>query len=98
VNFDTAIVSLFVPNAKPMNNFGIDDAVLAFLENIFLSKKCVLYVFGNPYTLQIIPHIQSAIGIVQAYQNFEVFQEQAALQLVGNLECKGTLAVHIKGI
>jgi beta-glucosidase-like glycosyl hydrolase len=97
-DFDTLLISLFVPKAKPIHNFGIDDAVLDFLKKIFLSKKCVLYIFGNPYSLQIIPNLELAIGIVQVYQDFDEFQENAALQLRANLDCKGTLPVHIKGI
>ena len=98
-NYETfVIVSLFVPMAKPMSNFGIEDSVLNFLEKLFISKKCVLYVFGNPYALQVIPSLSKAIGIVQVYQDFPEFQESAAQQLLGNLECKGTLPVFISDI
>ena len=94
--YDTLIIALFVPKAKPLNKFDIDDEVLEFLKNIFSSKKCILYVFGNPYSLQVIPNLESACGIVQVYQDFSEFQESAAEQLLHNLECKGTLPVHIK--
>tara|TARA_R110000868_G_C10906752_1_gene764684 strand:- start:296 stop:1894 length:1599 start_codon:yes stop_codon:yes gene_type:complete len=97
-DYDTLLIALFVPKAKPMNNFDIDEAVLKFLEKIFRSKKSVLYLFGNPYSLQVIPTISSAIGIVQAYQDFKEFQESAAIQLIDNSECKGTLPVHIEGV
>ena len=97
-DYDTLLIALFVPKAKPMNNFDIDKAVLEFLEKIFISKKCILYVFGNPYSLQVIPNISSAIGLVQVYQDFKEFQESAAIQLINNSECKGTLPVHIEGI
>ena len=97
-NYDTLLISLFVPKAKPMNHFEIEDYVLKFLENVFTSKKCILYVFGNPYALQVIPNLESATGIVQAYQDFDQFQESAAHQLLENKECKGTLPVIIEGI
>jgi hypothetical protein len=58
----------------------------------------VLYVFGNPYALQIIPNLKLANGIVQVYQDFIEFQENAVIQLLSNSLCKGTLPVHIKGI
>jgi len=94
-NYDTLIISLFVPKAKPINNFDIEVSVLSFLERLFISKKCVLYVFGNPYVLQVIPNIKSATGIVQVYQGFIEFQESAAHQLLENRKCKGTLPVII---
>lgn len=97
-DFDFILISLFVPKAKPLNNFGIEDSVLAFLGTLFSAKKCVLYVFGNPYVLQVIPNLESTLGIVQIYQDFPEFQETAAQQLLENSECKGTLPVNINGI
>ena len=93
--FDTIVISLFVPKAKPMNNFDMEDAVLQFLGNLFDTKKCVLYVFGNPYSLEVIPNLQTASGIVQVYQDFAEFQQAAAMQLLHDKKCKGTLPVHI---
>ncbi len=97
-DFDTVLVSLFVPKAKPLNNFDIDDSILTFLGKLFSTKKCVLYVFGNPYALQVIPNLASSLGIIQVYQDFPEFQESAAHQLIENTKCKGSLPVTIKGI
>ncbi len=94
-DFDTIIISLFVPKAKALNHFDMEDSVLAFLGNLFMVKKCVLYVFGNPYVLQVIPNLKSTLGIIQVYQDFAEFQENAAFQLIENSECKGTLPVII---
>ncbi|TDD95100.1 glycoside hydrolase family 3 protein [Flavobacterium cellulosilyticum] len=93
--FDTLLIALFVPKAKPFDNFGIEDEVLKLLDHLFATKKCILYVFGNPYALQVIPNLKSAIGIIQVYQDFAEFQESAANQLLKNKECKGTLPVSI---
>lgn len=96
--FDTILISLFVPKAKPLNNFDIEDSVLQFLGNLFSSKKCVLYIFGNPYALQVIPNLKHAFGIIQMYQDFSEFQETAAKHLVENTDCRGTLPVEINFI
>ena len=93
--FDTLVISLFVPKAKPLNNFDIEEAVLQFLGNLFITKKCILYVFGNPYVLQIIPNFKQTLGIVQVYQDFTEFQLAAATQLLDDKKCKGTLPVTI---
>lgn len=95
VAFDTLLIALYVPKAKPLDNFGIEDAVLELLDHLFSTKKCVLYVFGNPYALQVIPNLNSAHGIIQVYQDFPEFQESAAQQLLKNKECKGSLPVNI---
>jgi beta-glucosidase-like glycosyl hydrolase len=97
-DFDTILIALFVPKAKPINNFDIEESVLMYLEKLFVSKKCFLYVFGNPYALQVIPNLNSTAGIVQVYQDFKEFQKTAAHQLLQNKECKGALPVHITTI
>ncbi|MFV5697733.1 glycoside hydrolase family 3 protein [Flavobacterium sp. ZT3R17] len=96
--FDTLIISLFVPKAKPLNNFDIEDSVLQFLGDLFQNKKCILYVFGNPYALQVIPNLKHTLGIIEMYQDFTEFQETAAEQLLENTTCKGTLPVIVSGI
>jgi beta-glucosidase-like glycosyl hydrolase len=96
--FETILISFFVPKAKPLNNFDIEDTVLTFLGTLFTTKKCVLYVFGNPYALQVIPNLEFTLGIVQMYQDFAEFQESAAQQLIENSECKGTLPVIVSGL
>ena len=68
--------------------FDIDEAVLHFLAELFSSKKCILYVFGNPYALQVIPNLKNASGIIEMYQDFIEFQETAAKQLLNNTVCK----------
>jgi len=95
--FDTLIISLFVPKAKPLNNFDLEDSVLEFLGELFKTKKCILYVFGNPYALQVIPNLEFTIGIVEMYQDFKEFQESAAEQLLGDKKANGTLPVSITG-
>lgn len=97
-DFDTILISLFVPKAKPLNNFEIEDSVLELLGNLFITKKCILYVFGNPYALQVLQNLEAAIGIVQVYQDFTEFQNRAAKQLLENTECKGHLPVIINGL
>ncbi|MCW2118526.1 glycoside hydrolase family 3 protein [Flavobacterium sp. 7A] len=95
---DTIIIALFVPKAKPMQKFELEETVLETLKNLFETKKCILYLFGNPYALQVIPNLPLAEGIVQAYQDFDEFQEVAAQSLINNTKNKGSLPVTIKGI
>lgn len=98
LNYDTLLIALFVPKAKPMNNFDISPVILELLSNLLASKKCVLYVFGNPYALQVIPNLHLAKGIIQVYQDFTEFQENAAQQLLNDSLCSGVLPVHLNGI
>jgi beta-glucosidase-like glycosyl hydrolase len=94
-NFETILISLFVPKAKPMNNFEINDEVLALLSDLLQTKKCIVYVFGNPYVLPIIPNLKKASGLIQVYQDFEEFQKTAGIQILENIACNGILPVNI---
>jgi hypothetical protein len=96
--YDTLLISLFVPKAKPLNHFEIKTNVLQYLGELLATKNCVLYVFGNPYALQVIPNLALAKEIVMAYQDFDVFQEVAAQQFIHNSACKGQLPVKIKNL
>jgi beta-glucosidase-like glycosyl hydrolase len=94
-NFETILISLFVPKAKPMNNFEINQEVLELLSDLFQTKKCILYVFGNPYVLSLIQNLKKASGLIQGYQDFNEFQETAAIQLLDNTPLFGILPVNI---
>lgn len=93
--YDTILIALFVPKAKPLNNFGIDENVLSFLGKLLKTKKCLLYVFGNPYVLPIILNSNNSFTLVEAYQDFDAFQITAGKQLMQHLEYYGSLPVHI---
>ncbi|MEL1256128.1 glycoside hydrolase family 3 N-terminal domain-containing protein [Flavobacterium sp. DGU38] len=94
-NFETLIISLFVPKAKPLNNFEVNNEVFELLSSLLQTKKCIVYVFGNPYVLPIIPHLQKASGLVEAYQDFEEFQKTAGIQFLDKISSNGILSVNI---
>lgn len=94
-SFDYLIISLFVPKAKPLNKFEIDDVIFELLEKLLVTKKCLIYVFGNPYVLPLIPNLNKASRVIEVYQDFSEFQMNAANQFLLNSECVGKLPVSI---
>jgi beta-N-acetylhexosaminidase len=95
IPFDYLLISLFVPKAKPLHKFEIDDAIFDLLEKLLATKKCVVYVFGNPYALPLIPNLSKASRVIEVYQDFSEFQIHAAHQFLFNYECSGKLPVTI---
>lgn len=93
--FDYLLISLFVPKAKPLNKFEIDDVIFKLLENLLATKKCIVYVFGNPYALPLIPNLSKASRLLAVYQDFSEFQINAANQFLSNSECLGKLPISI---
>jgi beta-glucosidase-like glycosyl hydrolase len=95
-DYETILISLFVPKAKPLNQFGIGSEVIEYINYLLENKNCILYVFGNPYALQVFDNLALAKEIVVAYQDFAIFQDVAAKQFIDNLPCSGILPVTIK--
>lgn len=94
-NFETILISLFVPKAKPLNNFEVNNEVFVLLSELLQTKKCVVYVFGNPYVLPLIPNLSQASGLIEVYQDFEEFQKVAGIQFLENKNLTGNLPVNI---
>jgi hypothetical protein len=58
-------------------------------------NKVVLYLFGNPYVLNHLNY-KMAEAVVLVYQDFRIFQENAALHFLGKSEAMGKLPVKLK--
>ena len=96
-NNENVLVALFPPKIKPQNNFELSDDEMKMLQELLNNKNVVLYLFGNPYVLNII-NFEKAKAVVVVYQDFKVFQENAAHHFLGKIKAKGKLPVtiHIK--
>lgn len=77
-DFESVLIALFVPSAKPINHFGLEIELMEKISVLSENKKVELYLFGTPLSLSQIPNIDSMQKIVCAYQDFEVTQKEAA--------------------
>ncbi len=91
---ENVLVALFPPKAKPQNNFEIPDRELDFINKLINQKNVILYLFGNPYVLNLIDLERVKVAVI-AYQDFKVFQENAAGHFLGRVRAKGVLPVSI---
>lgn len=93
-NEKNVLITLFPPQVRTKNKFGISDEELNFINTLALEKNVVLYVFGNPFVLN---HLDTGKieTIVLAYQNFRVFQENAKQHFLGKTKAKGKLPVTL---
>jgi len=88
------LLAIYPPNIKPHQNFGFNASIIRQINNFLTHHNVILYVFGNPYFLNCIKQEQ-AQAIVIAYQNFEVFQENAVAHFLGKAEAQGKLSVAL---
>ncbi|MEL6918296.1 MAG: glycoside hydrolase family 3 protein, partial [Bacteroidota bacterium] len=91
---ERVLLALFPPQIKPTNNFGLEPTELQRINALIRRTEVVVYLFGNPYALQHID-IENAKAVVLVYQDFEVFQENAAKHFLGKVPAKGILPVSI---
>lgn len=89
------VIALYPPKVKPHHNFEMTDEEIHFINTLIRGKEVILYIFGNPYILTII-NVQNARAVVIAYQEFQVFQEQAARHFLGETTARGILPVTIR--
>ncbi|MBD0778788.1 glycoside hydrolase family 3 protein [Maribacter sp. ANRC-HE7] len=89
------LLSLEPPQVKPTHNFGFTDDEINKINELLNTGNVVLYLFGNPYALQLFDY-HKAHSTVVAYQNFKVFQEVAASHFKGSITAKGKLPVELQ--
>src|SRR5690606_8430860 len=93
-HMENILLALFPPKVKPQNNFDLTDAQLKLIQGLIDTKNVVLYLFGNPYVLNLL-NLEKAKAVIIAYQNFDIFQKVAAEHFLGKFGSKGKLPVSI---
>lgn len=88
------LLAIDPPSMKPKDHFSLQEDILSFVKEIIENKNVLIYLFGNPYFLKLLP-LNKTAGVVIAYQNFSIFQENAADHFLGETNAQGTLPVTI---
>lgn len=94
---ENVLIALYPPKVKPANYFDISKEEIDFINELFETKNVVLYLFGNPYVLNHM-HTKKAKAVLIAYQDFEVFQENATFHFLGKSKVHGKVPVSINSI
>lgn len=89
------VLSIFPPAVKPKDRFGFDEKTLPLIHKLVEKKNTLIYLFGNPYVLDILK-LKSGSNVVLVYQDFPEFQEVAFEHFHGTIEAKGKLPIQLK--
>nr|WP_321411845.1 glycoside hydrolase family 3 protein [uncultured Allomuricauda sp.] len=89
------LLSLFPPAVKPKDHFGFDEKTLANIHRLLEEKSTLIYLFGNPYVLDIL-RLKPYSNTVVMYQDFPEFQEVAFEHFSGKIEARGQLPIQLK--
>jgi hypothetical protein len=71
---EKVILAVFVPSHKPLNQFGMEQAILDELQELAKNKRCILIHFGNPLALKHLGKLEYFEAVICAYQGFEEVQ------------------------
>jgi len=93
--YDNLIIALYVPSMKPLNHFGLSDIILNFIEKTAQEKSVTLYLFGNPYTLKLLPPVECFLEVIIMHQYLPELEAAALQYFEGNLEAKGQLPIQL---
>jgi beta-glucosidase-like glycosyl hydrolase/CubicO group peptidase (beta-lactamase class C family) len=93
--YDLLIAGVFDLDQRPNMGFGIKPGLNAFLEKIISKNKTIISWFGNPYGIDKVKSLQSANGLILAYQENEYTEDLAAQLIFGGIGAQGTLPVTI---
>ncbi len=89
------VLSIFPPAVKPKDQFGFDLKLLKAIQQIIANNEVLLYLFGNPYVLDLLA-LKPSSNVVVVYQDFPEFQEAAFKHFDNQFSAKGKLPIALK--
>ncbi|MBT8179549.1 MAG: glycoside hydrolase family 3 protein [Eudoraea sp.] len=88
------LLAIFPPSVKPAGSYGFSDTTLALMHDILNRQNVTVYLFGNPYFLNLL-NLNTEHSVVIAYQDFDEFQAVAADHFLGRCKISGRLPVQL---
>ncbi|MHC2992208.1 beta-lactamase [Pontibacter sp. HJ8] len=77
------------------SNFGITAEINLFLKELIRTKKTIVSVFGNVYSLAEIESLSRADAVIAAYQENDVTQDLTSQLIFGGIGATGKLPVTV---
>lgn len=88
------LFALNPPSMKPAEHFGLPASFQDALVALAAKNHVVLYLFGNPYLLRLLP-TDRFYALVCAFQPLPSFQEAAAGHFLGKIRAEGELSIDL---
>ncbi|RIV46066.1 glycoside hydrolase family 3 N-terminal domain-containing protein [Flagellimonas pelagia] len=94
-NYNLVIIGFHKSNASPWKGYKFSQNELYWLEEIshLRTSNTILTLFTKPYALLDVPNLDAMDGVVVAYQNSDIAQENAAEVIFGAIGTTGKLPV-----
>ncbi|MBN2638615.1 MAG: serine hydrolase [Bacteroidales bacterium] len=93
--YDLVVVALTRLSQYPFRNFGVDQKTAQLFKLVMDSTKSIVVVLGNPFTINRLPDVEKAKGLVLTYEDSPLTQELTPQLLFGAFGSKGNLPVRL---
>jgi beta-glucosidase-like glycosyl hydrolase/CubicO group peptidase (beta-lactamase class C family) len=94
-NYDLVICSVHDMSMRPNKHFGITEQTAGFVDYLSEKQNTIVVLFGNAYALREFKNIQSAKGLIVAYQESDNTQDLSAQLIFGGIGANATLPVTV---
>ena len=94
--FNLVIASIHKSNENAWKSYKIAKETDIFLQAIAIQSKVIVSIFANPYSINSFLFTNNFDGLILAYQNSKVAQEQTAQAIFGGIGIHGKLPVNTK--
>ncbi len=94
-NYNVIIAGAHELGVRPANNYGVSAETIVFVKELAKSKKTILSVFGNAYSLAKFQELEKLNAVIMSFQESVNAQEVAAEVIFGGLSANGKLPVTV---
>jgi beta-N-acetylhexosaminidase len=81
-----------------IDNYGLSDDILAFIKDIKITKRVIINLLANPYSLDKLSDTSDISAILVAYQSNKFSQQASAEAIFGGIPVTGKLPVTASAI
>ncbi len=97
--FNVVLVNVQNTNSQPTKNFGVSPHAVKMINALNDgSRKVVLSVFGNAYTLNRLPGAELTDALIMAYEENAYTLDYTAQLIFGGIGAKGKLPVNVNTV
>lgn len=93
--YDLVITGIFRTDQRPSSDFGVNQALVTFLDKLTSSSRTIISYFGNPYGLARLKPLEQSQGLLLTYQENDYTEDLAAQLIFGGIGAHGSLPVTI---
>ncbi len=91
--YNLVIISLHNNSKFPALNYGVNDNIISFIQDISKDNSVILNLFANPYVLNFFDKITDIESILISYQDGDLYEEVSAQVIFGGIPARGKLPV-----